>query len=252
MSVQHVNALRFNWKKIEHIINACLYICVKYKEPVTFASIKVLRIKSREKALEPLLKKLARQPLVLCPTKEGIMLRKVMKLIVRKTRDDCWFFSPGWICHSKRHCKRHNCQELIFAFPLLTSGCRLWKITILFWTGKKCQCFLIKRWLNSIFLGLSKLKSLALLIDNFSMLQDNNDLHLIGSKLKLWYIFLFKSSNFGKVESIDRNFWLKMIKSRFLFANITNKMTKLTSRFSICFLSSNLYEIHANVGWTLK
>ena len=45
MSVQHVNALRFNWKKIkQYIINACLYIRVKYKEPVTFVSIKVLRI----------------------------------------------------------------------------------------------------------------------------------------------------------------------------------------------------------------
>ena len=113
----------------------------------------------------------------------------------------------SWLDLSQwENCKRHICQELIFAFPLLTSGYRLWKITILFWTDKKCQCFLIKRWLNSIILGISKLKSLALLIDNFSMLQDNNDLHLIGSKLKLWYIFLFKSSNFGKVKSINRNF----------------------------------------------
>ena len=41
-----------------------------------------------------------------------------------------------------------------------------------------------------------------------------------------------------------------MIQSGFLFANITNledKMTKLTSSISICFVSSNLYEIHETV-----
>ena len=38
----------------------------------------------------------------------------------------------------------------------------------------------------------------------------------------------------------------KMIKSSFLFANITNK-AKLTFRIGICFASSNLYEIYETV-----
>ena len=39
-----------------------------------------------------------------------------------------------------------------------------------------------------------------------------------------------------------------MIQSGFLFANINNKMTKLTSSIGIGFVSSNLYQIHENVS----
>ena len=42
-----------------------------------------------------------------------------------------------------------------------------------------------------------------------------------------------------------------MIQSSFLFANITNledKMIKLTSSISICFVPSYLYEIHKAVS----
>ena len=35
-----------------------------------------------------------------------------------------------------------------------------------------------------------------------------------------------------------------MAQSSFLFANIINKIAKLTSNTGICFVSSNLYEIH--------
>ena len=38
-----------------------------------------------------------------------------------------------------------------------------------------------------------------------------------------------------------------MIQSSFLFANVTNKMAKLTSSIGIWFVSSNLYEIHETV-----
>ena len=39
-----------------------------------------------------------------------------------------------------------------------------------------------------------------------------------------------------------------MIQSSFLFASITNKMAKLASSIGICFVSSNLYEIHKTVS----
>ena len=39
-----------------------------------------------------------------------------------------------------------------------------------------------------------------------------------------------------------------MIQCRFLFANITNKMAKLTSSIGICFVSYSLYEIHETVS----
>ena len=62
--------------------------------------------------------------------------------------------------------------------------------------------------------------------------------------MQRWYFFLFKFANFGKIKSIDETFQLKMIQSISLLANITNKMAKLTSSIAICFVSSNLYEIH--------
>ena len=62
--------------------------------------------------------------------------------------------------------------------------------------------------------------------------------------------FLFKFAYFDRIKSINETFWLRMIQSSFLFANITNleegKIIKLTS--STCFLSSNLYEIHETVS----
>ena len=39
-----------------------------------------------------------------------------------------------------------------------------------------------------------------------------------------------------------------MIQSSFLFANVTNKMAKLTSSIGICFASYSLYEIHETLS----
>ena len=81
------------------------------------------------------------------------------------------------------------------------------------------------------------------------MLQDVfNDLNLIQNKLEGGTFFLFKYSSFGKIKSIYRTIQLKMIQSSFLFANIINKIAKLTSSINICFVSSNLYEIHETVS----
>ena len=77
---------------------------------------------------------------------------------------------------------------------------------------RKRRCFLSTRWLNSIFLWISKLNSLALLINNFNMPQNVfTDRHLIGKKLKQWYVFLFKFSDFGKIKSTKDTSQLKKI-----------------------------------------
>ena len=55
---------------------------------------------------------------------------------------------------------------------------------------KKSRCFLRKPWLNSIFLQILKLNSLALLINDLMLYDVFNDLHLILNKLKWWFVFL--------------------------------------------------------------
>ena len=41
---------------------------------------------------------------------------------------------------------------------------------------------------------------------------------------------------------------MEIIQSSFLFANITNKMAKLTSSIGTCFISSNLCDIDETVS----
>ena len=109
---------------------------------------------------------------------------------------DCWFFCPGCI-----HYVNMN-QSLYLLFNYLCQGTASLEDCYFVSVGhNKHWCFLSKRWLNSIFLRISKLNSLALLINNFIMLKDVfNDLHLVRNKLKRWYVFLFKFSNFGKIK----------------------------------------------------
>ena len=78
---------------------------------------------------------------------------------------------------------------------------------------KKRQCFLRKRWLNSILLGIWKLNSLSLLMNKINMLQDVlKDLHLIRDKAETVISFLVSLlSKLSKLKSIHETFWLKMI-----------------------------------------
>ena len=75
-------------------------------------------------------------------------------------------------------------------------------------------------------------------MNNFNILWDVfHDLHLVRNKLKRWYVFLFKLSNFSKIKSIDETFQLRMIQFSFLFvviSNLEDKMTKST-KFALYF-----------------
>ena len=119
--------------------------------------------------------------------------------VVKPNGTECWknwiwLFYPGNICYINMN------QSLFLLFHYLR--------TVFL---EDCYFVLDRRkklWrrVNSIFLWKSKLNSFALVISNLYMLQDEfHDIHLIQNKLKQWYVFFFKFSDFVKTKSLDKN-----------------------------------------------
>ena len=113
--------------------------------------------------------------------KDSIKPWNSMKMNVWKSSTWRSFFCPGCIHYI-------NMNQGLYLILITYARARpLWKIAISYRTDTSNirLCFLSKRWLNSIFLQISKLNSLVLLKNNFDMLYDVfNDLHLIQNKLK--------------------------------------------------------------------
>ena len=105
------------------------------------------------------------------------------KALIEKAWHNCWFFCPGGM-----HYVNMN-QSLYLLFRYLCWDTASLEDCYFVLDGhKNRRCFLIKRWLNSMFLRISKLNSLALQINNFNMFR------MCLIKLKRWYVFLFKFS----------------------------------------------------------
>ena len=142
---------------------------------------------------DQLLTKLAHQPLLsFAVWKKALSRGTQWNWMFGKARHDSWFFCPGCIL-----CINMN-QRLHLFFHYLRQGTTFLVDSYFVSEGhQKRRCFLSKRCLNSIFLQILKLNSLALLINKFSILSDAfNDLHFIGNKLKRWYVFLFNFFKF--------------------------------------------------------
>ena len=127
MSVRHVNAPRYNWKKIRQYI---FWYLPLYMWTIQWAcwvcEYRDIMILERETITEELLlTKLTHQPLLsLAVWKRALSCKIQWNWMFEKARHDCWFFCPGCI-HNV------NMNQLIFCFSITYIRVRLlWKIAI--------------------------------------------------------------------------------------------------------------------------
>ena len=140
------------------------YICGKYKEPTAFNSIKA--IYNQKITADLLLTKLVHQPLLSFSVWKKILSREIRwDWMFGKPRNDRCLFCPSCIHFVTMY------QGLYLLFHYLRQGGTSLEYSCFVWDGrKKRRCFLSKRWINCIFLRISKLNTLALPINNFILL----------------------------------------------------------------------------------
>ena len=117
---------------------------------------------------ELLLKKLAQQPLLFFAVWKTALRREIQwNWMFWKARHACWFFCLGCIHYGNMN------QVLYLLFHYVRQGtASLEDCYFVSHVRKKHRCILSKCWLNSTFLHISKLNSVTLLINSFSMFYD--------------------------------------------------------------------------------